>query len=684
VAQASEGEEEDDDVEMKEEKDDDEEEETKPDYPDTQVMSSSKKRPVDESWRKIPSTLGDPSFKINFPKGKKPKISDSRVSIAVLGEDGADDDVTEETSNDALMKWNESKQQEVKISGTFTTMDGKKVYKAWIDIASNKQATLLTLLKAINQNLVVIQKEINNHTARSGGTHGARSVSLLAALRTYINNHGGDTASKDIFILLPEAIALHLKKSPSLDSFQKLAMALGNTSASGIQKGVWGGGIMYEAKKFRLTTEKQLRGRVRTALWRHASTLKQYRNQRFDNVKHTDKYLKAVGYMTTDRKAALKKLRADKETYEQNHPISFEAATLISFSKKLIASNDLHDKILLVQLTTGSRWIEVVAVSQYWLVEQTDWEDARQDMHSSYYGRDSSRDIVVQGIAKGRKKKGVTFQDDIGDNDKNVSMEAINKVVGPKPVLFVPPKYIQYLVYNVIRPAFRKLDSNINDKNLAAIAGAYNPVTNARLKTYDLAMNVSDRRRVHTHTLRKIYANFSYDLYASKAITKPAWIRMVLGHKPTSFMTSLAYNTASIFDAPPQTDEEKTTIHIANIKSAVDDANKLTELMELWKKYNVVESVERVIQNMSGKRPLIVDTKEDKKKIGKIPFIGRNKEVFFVDAIPREGVSHVERETAYKKTKKSFSDHGVTLSYDNFQRVGFGSAYIAKRKKAEE
>jgi hypothetical protein len=228
------------------------------------------------------------------------------------------------------------------------------------------------------------------------------------------------------------------------------------------------------------------------------------------------------------------------------------------------------------------------------------------------------------------------------------------------------------------------MDPTYEEKELTAIAGAYNPVTNSRLKTYQIAMNTSDQRRVHTHTLRKIYANFTYDLYASKAITKPAWIRMVLGHKPTSFMTSLAYNTASIFDAPPQTDEESTTIHIANIKSAVDDANRLTEMLDLWKRYNVVEKVERVIQNMSGNRPLLVDTKEDKREIGKIPFIGRDKRPFFVDAIPREGVSHIDRAKAYNETKRRFLQHGVTLSYDNFQRVGFGSAYVAKKKKEEE
>ena len=56
---------------------------------------------------------------------------------------------------------------------------------------------------------------------------------------------------------------------------------------------------------------------------------------------------------------------------------------------------------------------------------------------------------------------------------------------------------------------------------------------------------------LHSHDLRKIYANLSYDLFADKAKTsESSWISNVLGHSPNSLEVSKSYSVVSLVDVP--------------------------------------------------------------------------------------------------------------------------------------
>lgn len=56
---------------------------------------------------------------------------------------------------------------------------------------------------------------------------------------------------------------------------------------------------------------------------------------------------------------------------------------------------------------------------------------------------------------------------------------------------------------------------------------------------------------LHSHDLRKIYANLSYDLFADKAKTsESSWISNVLGHSPNSLEVSKSYSVISLVDVP--------------------------------------------------------------------------------------------------------------------------------------
>ena len=56
---------------------------------------------------------------------------------------------------------------------------------------------------------------------------------------------------------------------------------------------------------------------------------------------------------------------------------------------------------------------------------------------------------------------------------------------------------------------------------------------------------------LHSHDLRKIYANLSYDLFADKTKTsESSWISDVLGHSPNRLEVSKSYSVVALVDVP--------------------------------------------------------------------------------------------------------------------------------------
>lgn len=77
----------------------------------------------------------------------------------------------------------------------------------------------------------------------------------------------------------------------------------------------------------------------------------------------------------------------------------------------------------------------------------------------------------------------------------------------------------------------------------AELSEKYNAKINSRVRSL---FNTSD---VTSHTLRKIYGNFSYELFANRnRVSEASWLSDVLGHDRHSLSTSTSYSTVSIVD----------------------------------------------------------------------------------------------------------------------------------------
>ena len=215
--------------------------------------------------------------------------------------------------------------------------------------------------------------------------------------------------------------------------------------------------------------------------------------------------------------------------------------------------------VLLVQLLIGSRFIEVLRISDYF--SKYDLLDHATKM--------SDTDVVVYKIAKDSRNK-IPLDVDV-QSDSLADVATVSNTVLPyKPVLFsYPPQMIRCLVYKYIRPyiALRCGSENLDNQRLTskfqrtaikvlkkALGNGYVhevEAYNHSLSTKKTASK-APTMKIGTHLLRKLYANYSYDTLAEKTISRNAWIQSVLGHSPKSISTSISYTNVVINTAAPQ------------------------------------------------------------------------------------------------------------------------------------
>jgi len=105
----------------------------------------------------------------------------------------------------------------------------------------------------------------------------------------------------------------------------------------------------------------------------------------------------------------------------------------------------------------------------------------------------------------------------------------------------------------------------------------------------------------NVHTLRKIYANYSYQNYSPSNITKPVWISKILGHAAENLTTSISYGVVAV---TPSTLVFKQNSDPASRQAASNQLHELERKYETLSK--TVESVEMECcgDNEDAKRPV--------------------------------------------------------------------------------
>ena len=266
----------------------------------------------------------------------------------------------------------------------------------------------------------------------------------------------------------------------------------------------------------------------------------------------------------SDIKKRNKNLAQSQGQSERNaDPTSFMEEDILAMVNTLIESESALDKVLLVQLCCGSRFIEVLKISNYFLPSEVNVDV------SKIPGVVADNGIVIIGVAKDKNKDINNDEDETGN-----TVQVSERQLPVKPVIFgLSPIQIKYLVYDIIRPAL-----SVQNLSNAQATNKYNSKAIARIRSFKGMDKHDKKNRLGTHVLRKIYANYSYDNYSLKDISRNAWITKVLGHEPTSVTTSLSYTTASIIQMPRFTDgnmRESIVLLSTKLNSAI---SKITDL----------------------------------------------------------------------------------------------------------
>ena len=336
-----------------------------------------------------------------------------------------------------------------------------------------------------------------------------------------------------------------------------------------------------------------------------------------------------------------------RRTNQQTKVYNFTSDSILRFVQALIASTHWLDKVLLVQLACGSRFVEVLTVSDYYTSDCIPEPLRLAQTSMSYFGVPEQL-ITVYGVAKSRTDT-VTMdevsqsvvshpQDDENDQD-DIEIDHLllcKTLLPPKPVLFITPRQLTHLVYTVIRPKIKEFYYG-DLKNLKQLTIKFNPSANSRLSEFTLS---DDERPITTHMLRKIYANYSFDTQGLQtSLTRTAWITRVLGHAPQSFTTALSYNNAVMGRTVVQPDV--ISLVDQTVSPPCDDDTMTVKLYTKKGKHEVVMSRIPHKSKLTDKLPLF----------------------------------------------KTYSDHMrtacVSLSYRNFRKLGFSNSFIKKMKLSE-
>jgi hypothetical protein len=297
------------------------------------------------------------------------------------------------------------------------------------------------------------------------------------------------------------------------------------------------------------------------------------------------------------------------------------------------------DKILLVQLAVGSRFVEVIKVSDYFVAsehrEEPEWKNEQVGKFDNA--------ILIKGVAKSKNNDQQDGNVEAGKDDTEIV----------KPVAFkMSPLEIQYLVYEVIRPAIAQFIKNLEITDNKDYTAKFNLPALKRIRSFNgFDKEGFDTNRFGTHALRKIYANYSFDNYAV-GVSRNAWITKVLGHEPSSVTTSLSYTTTAITQQLKFLDDDGLGVLIKDLQVQI----KL--LQENDKKRKLAE-----------KRKHPEEEDRDSNVIGFITKEGGYVE--FMTATPGG-----DRQAKCFAKMKELHNEDVKVTFEKMRRFGFGTEKI--------
>jgi hypothetical protein len=295
--------------------------------------------------------------------------------------------------------------------------------------------------------------------------------------------------------------------------------------------------------------------------------------------------IKASGIFALSGVKKAKRVREanDKLEFALRNPQKFNEAKVLHAVHELKKRKSFEDTVLLVQICVGSRFTEVLYISQY---SVSDLNEYPGHTYIRIYGvgaeQRESRRVNLERL-KAKRQKTSEYKDDDSDYDEDTAdrIDEDNAVseFEPKeiikPVLFdVTPEEIVQMVTEIrahIRKKVTWYDELTRD-NYARIQQLTNLFIQRAVKRVDVLFGAR-----HTHLMRRIYAFWSYETYGKNDMAQLGWYKAVLGHNSSN--TSRAYTTLLILPIV-KAEDKNLNVEIGTVKTDQDLLKEQVEKMK--------------------------------------------------------------------------------------------------------
>ena len=247
---------------------------------------------------------------------------------------------------------------------------------------------------------------------------------------------------------------------------------------------------------------------------------------------------------------------------EAVHDLAFGLAKQVLAAKK----PNLHANIISLQLAVGTRKLEILTpkISTFAIDPQ------------------NAENVIQTGVGKSMLTKA---NRELIDDDETGELEIEKRVIHKHVLGMTPPEFLELL---------SKTRAEIKER-LRQNGQTFKTVTNAHLgnnygkPVNDLVGQLFDKFGLpkglprSTHTLRKIHANYIYEIYAPKGESLSSFLTRYLGHsdlgisQATTHYTTIAIETDVALEKKASAELLENRLRIANADAEIGDLKKKVE-----------------------------------------------------------------------------------------------------------
>ena len=257
-------------------------------------------------------------------------------------------------------------------------------------------------------------------------------------------------------------------------------------------------------------------------------------------------------------------LRAEKQQInvkrDNVQQTNIEDKTIETMIRNLMAieRKSLTQKIILAQVSLGTRLIEIL----------------NKNVSKFKIDPDNTNNIIQSGVAKAK-----------GDGTRTVD----------KPTILITPSEFMQLIKEIRQVT----DADSTKKTNIEITNKYNARVNTEIKKIFLKNKIPDKLK-SSHSLRKIWVNYSFKHNAPRGTSLVSWISSKLGHDE-KFLSQSAnhYSTINVETASVLTENQGNSVNEAKRRS-IENRDDINEIKKAMKDISKPKQVFVPVQSIKG------------------------------------------------------------------------------------